>query len=177
MAVPNMFHSDKWSAIFSNIPNANPDVKIDNRLFNLYIKSVALPDLQLDTANTDFKNGSVRQMMSRANDNLQQLSIEFKLSEDMRNYYILYEYLVATRYGQILDKDKWLRNNVIDNLKISCLDNQNREIGGIIFTNAILTSIGSLSLTMGTADNVTFVTSWAYEEAKMYTKEVFGTQS
>jgi hypothetical protein len=112
--------------------------------------------------------------MSRANDNLQQLSIEFKVSEDMRNYFILYQYLMATRYGKILDKEEWLRFNVIKNIKLKCLDNQNREIGGIVFTNAIITSVGSLSLQMGIADPVTFSVTFFYEEAQLYKTEVFG---
>jgi hypothetical protein len=175
MGIPNTFQNDSWSLIFSNIPNADPSEAIDNKLFDLYVKSFALPDLQLDTANTDFKEGSIRQVMSRANDNLQQLSIEFKVSEDMRNYFILYQYLMATRYGKILDKQQWLRNNVIKNIKLVCLDNQRREIGGMIFTNAIITSVGSLSLQMGVADQVTFSVTFFYEESKLYTKEIFGT--
>lgn len=174
MPIPNLFHNDKWSLVFSNIPNADPNTKIDMQLFDLYVKSFALPDLQLDTDNTNFKEGSVRQVMSRANDNLQQLSIEFKVSEDMRNYFILYQYLMATRYGKILDKEEWLRFNVIKNIKLKCLDNQNREIGGIIFTNAIITSVGSLSLQMGIADPVTFSVTFFYEEAQLYKAEVFG---
>ena len=174
MAIPNMFHNDSWSVIFSNIPNASPETKVDMRLFDLYVKSFALPDLQLDTANTEFKEGSVRQVMSKANDNLQMMSIEFKVSEDMRNYFILYQYLMATRYGKILDKEKWLRNNVVKNIKLKCLDNQKREIGGIIFTNAIITSVGSLSLQMGSSEPVTFSVTFFYEEAQLYTKEIFG---
>lgn len=174
MAIPNMFHNDSWSVVFSNIPNTEPETKIDNRLFDLYVKSFALPDLQLDTVNTDFKNGSVRQVMSKANDNLQQLSIEFKVSEDLRNYFILYNYLMATRYGEILDNEDWLRFNTVKHIKLVCFDNQRREIGGIIFTNSIITSVGSLSLQMGSSEPVTFSTTFFYEEAKLYTKEIFG---
>lgn len=175
MGIPNLFHNDSWSVVFSNIPNVDPSKKIEMQLFDLYVKSFALPDLQLDTANTDFKQGSVRQIMTRANDNLQQFSIEFKVSEDMRNYFILHQYLMATRYGKILDGEDWLRFNVIKNVKLKCLDNQRREIGGIVFTNAIITSVGSLSLQMGSADPVTFSVTFFYEEAQLYNVEVFGS--
>lgn len=175
MGIPNLFHSQAWSAEFSNIPNAiEGSEPIDIRLYNLYIKSVALPDMQLDTANTDFQRFSVRQVMSRANDNVQALSIEFKVSEDMRNYYHIYQYIRASRYGQILDREKWLRNNTIKTLKIICRDNQNREIGGFVFTNALVISLGSLQLTQGTSDNVTFACTFTYDECNLYTAEVFG---
>lgn len=171
--IPNMFHSDKFCVEFSNIPNGTGK-PIDIRLFNLYVKSIALPDMQLDTANTDFQRFSVRQVMSRANDSVQALSIEFKVSEDLRNYYALYSYMRASRYGQYLDKSEWVRQNTIKTLKVVCKDNQDREIGGFVFTNALIISLASLQLTQGTADNVTFAATFTYDECDLYTTEVFG---
>ena len=75
MPFPNTFHQDKWKITFSNLPNSDGE-KVDMRLFDLYVKTVVVPDMSFETINTDFKHSSIRQPASRDNDNLSQITIE-----------------------------------------------------------------------------------------------------
>lgn len=163
MGVPNTFHQDCFSIVFSNMPSVG-DVKVDMRVFDLYVKSMTLPDMISETVNSDFTNSSIRHPISRKNNDIHPLTIEFKASEDLVNYFILHNYIKSLRYGVALTDDKDFRNNTIKAITLHMKDNQQRVIGNFTFTNCLLTSLGSLNLMFGSADELTFPVSFVFEE-------------
>jgi len=161
----NRFHQDKWMVNFSNVPSVEGN-KVDVQLYDLYVKSVVLPNLSLDTQNSDLMNFSVRQPTARVNDQLNFLTIEFKVDEFLENYYSLYEWMQVFKYGVKTDTQEFLRLNTIKAIEVFLLDNQKRKKGVYRFTECIITDLGALNLEMGSSEEVTFGVSLTYEEVK-----------
>ena len=162
----NRFHGDKWATTFSNLPSVDQS-KIDVTMYDSYVKNVVLPDFFIETQNSDFMNGSIKNPLSRANDNLTQLTIEFKADEVLENYYNLYEWVQMLRYQRNSPNESTFRLNTIKSIVVTMLDNEKRIRGKLKFTNAIITNLGSLSLTMGSSEEITFAASFNYEEVKL----------
>lgn len=165
-AFPNTFHNDKWVVTFSNIPTVK-DMN-DMRYYDSYIKSVTLPDYNMEEIYSDGPAGfRIRHPKGGMwkNKDLSQLQIEFKLSEDMLNYLYLFNWMKQLRYGDIDSMhNDFFRKYVIKNATLSILDNQKRTIANLSFSNLFLLSLSSMPLTMGSSDEVTFTCNFSYEE-------------
>lgn len=162
----NFFHQDNFTVDFSNFPKIFADESkfVDLELFNKYVRNIVVPDMSLDTIDIEFMNVVQHQPISRANNDLPQMTIEFKLDENLRNYYYLLTYIKQMRYGSAIDPS---RNNIINSIAINTLDNQRRQVGKVEFTKAIPMSIGSLSLQSGDSENASFAVSFQYEEFRL----------
>jgi len=167
MSYPNNFSSDSWRVNFSNIPKLDDDDKINMLLVDTYVKSVTIPDLSVEYINSDFMGSSSRHPNSKINNDLAQVAIEFVLSEDMKNYNYFYQWFQMLRHG-ISDQTK-LNDCVVKELQIQMLDNQKRITNKMIFTNCLLSSIGSLNLSMGQSELITFPVLLQYQEMKRIT--------
>jgi hypothetical protein len=167
-SVINKFHQDQFLVEFSNFPDIFSDDatrKVDLRLFNYFVKNVVIPDASLDTVNVDWMSGIRNQPLSRANDSLPQLTVEFSVDENMRNYYYCYTYIKQMRYGDTPIDDY---KNVINSIFIETLNNEGQKIGRIEFTKCIPSSVGSLTLTVADSTELSFPVSFIYEEFKLY---------
>jgi hypothetical protein len=133
-------------------------------LYDLYIKSVNFPSHNLELVESHLGGFHVNHPISKKNDNLGTLDITFKLSEDMLNYFYLYNWIKGLREGVNLDNEKWNRLNVIKEIKLMFLDNQKRSKKVYIFQNAFVTDLGSLSLTNGQDVELDFTISVTYED-------------
>ena len=167
MGFPNIFNSDAWSINISNMPSVDQG-KIDvHKLYNLYVKSISVPNIDFEVIHSDLRESSSFHPIGRANVDLPNLSLEFKCDEDLENYYNLYEWMQALKYGkEVIDSDTAKGTN-IKSIDIVFLDNENRKRGFFRFTNAYITSLGSLNLTQGSSEEVTFAMTLNYEEIKL----------
>ncbi len=167
MALPNLQHSDKWRIIFSNIPGFTPN-NLDNYknfdLYELYVKSVTFPSMSVDYVESDFVNYHINHPISKINNDLQEIVITFKLSEDMLNYHYLYDWISKLRNQKNVDNLKYFRLNFIKDIKIQFLDNEKRAKINYIFTNCFITNLSQLSLNYGTSDELTFDISLKIED-------------
>lgn len=167
MAFPNIFNSDSWQINISNMPSVDQG-KIDvHKLYDLYIKSISVPNIDLEVIHSDLMESSTFHPIGRANVDLPNLSIEFKCDEDLENYYNLYEWMQALKYGREVFSSDTAKGTNIKSIDIVFLDNENRRRGFFRFTNAYITSLGSLNLTQGSSDEVTFPVTFNYEEIKL----------
>lgn len=170
---PNTFHSDSWNVTFSNIPSIS-DMR-NMRYYDSYVKSVILPDYNIQEFYSPGNNGfGVRHPVApKVNDNLSQLQVEFKLSEDMYNYIQLLYWMQQIKYGKIDNShDDYFRKYTIKEICINMLDNQKRKVVDILFTQCFLITLSSLSLEMGNSEEVNFVCNFSYEELKYTTYNV-----
>lgn len=161
---PNTFHSGGWKLTLSNLPAI---LKVsDMKYFDNYCKSVVLPDYNILEYQSGYPNGETeRHPMSRKNEELTQLQIDFKISENFENYFAFLNWMLSIRYGQIdTSKDDRLWQNVIDRIDVTILDNQKRDVGHIYYTEARLTYLSSIALDFGVEDEVTFTTNFSYRE-------------
>lgn len=159
----NTLHNDKWKVTFSNIPGAlvtNPEY------YDNFIKSFVFPDNSIDITRTEFMGYGVNHPMGAApNRNLSPIQIEFRTSEDMKNYLNLFFWLQQLRYGQLdTDYDGLFRKYSVNRLVVEMLDNHKRTIAKVNLSNVLLTGVSSLPLVYGESEEVTFTTNWVYQE-------------
>ena len=162
---PNVLHGDKWRITFSNIPTLD-DVG-NMRYFDNYVKSCTIPPYSIGEILSQLPEGwQVRHPLGgmRKNQELGQLSISFKLSEDMYNYYVFFRWIQDLRYGKVPQGyDDLFRKYTVKRLTISMLDNQKREVASLTYSNVFLMELGSLELTYGTTDELSFTCGFSYE--------------
>jgi hypothetical protein len=167
MGFPNSFSSDKFNVRFSNIPTIN-DTKVDMRLFDLYVKSIIVSDINEELVNSDILNFQIRHPITRANESLNQLIVEFVLDEDFTNYFTFFNFMQQERYlyteNTPSEPNDVFRLNNISTISLELLDNQGRARKYLDFTEAYLTSLNSLNLIMGLSEQVTFNASFQYEQ-------------
>jgi len=175
---PNLFHSDHWQISFSNLPSLG-SLK-DMRVYDNFVKSVTFPDYNMGEIFSDIKGFRIRHPLGgmKANEDLSQLQIEFKLSEDMINYINLFEWIQGLKYGKVTGfatEEDFFRKYTIKSINLNLLDNQKRTIAVWRFTEAFLTSLSSLSLGQGVSEEVTFTCNFSYEEIFYETKATTGS--
>ena len=156
----NTFHADKWKVNFSNIPSITNFKQLG--LYDNFVRSLSIPEYTLEMTTSHFKDEIRRYPTPKKNDNLNMLSIDFKVDENVENYHNLLTYMQAIRYGKV--NTETLVRNTINTIEISMLDNQKRTKSKISFTEAFLVSLSALSLVMGSADEHTFTAQFVYEE-------------
>lgn len=157
----NTFHGSKWKVTFSNIPTITNFR--DLACYELFVKDFTLPNLSIDLMSVNFKGSQTHHSISRDNADLPELSINFKVNEDLTNFYNLHTYMLQMRFGQGITTE-FLHENVVKTINLTLLDNQKRNVKIFKFSNAYLTDLSSLTLGMGTDDELTFSTTWKYEE-------------
>lgn len=167
---PNLWHSDRWQVTFSNIPDL-PDTSL-MKYFDLTVRSVVIPDYNITEVFSDFRGFRIRHpVVEKINADLSQIQVEFKLSEDMKNYLYLFEWMRSMRTGDAVPEDL-IRKYTVKNISILILDNQKRNIATLMFTECFLLTLSSLSLEMGGSDEVSFTANFSYEEIKYLTKGI-----
>jgi surface protein len=134
-------------------------------VYDNYVKSVTLPDYNLDLTDSTFRGQRILQPVSQKNMNLSPLTVTFRTDENQINYHNLWTWLISIKYGQI--SGDILRNENIKRIDCSLLDNQKRPIRNFYFTNCFLTSLSSLVLQSGTSEEVDFTANFSYEEIKL----------
>lgn len=160
----NTFHQDNFLVNFSNFPEVHMDGKIqkvDLRVFDYFVKNVVIPDMTLGTIDVEWMNGIRIQPISRINDSPTDLTIEFKAEENLTNYLMFYAYIKQMRHG--ISPSIPFYKNVIKTIYVDMMDNESRKIGRLEFKNAIPTSLGSLTLTVGDSSELSFPVSFLYE--------------
>lgn len=164
MGSPNVFNNSKWRVVLSNIPTVTNYKNL--QVYNDYVRSCTMPDYNCPEDTINYMHTTVRLPIPRKNEELAQLQIEFKASEDAENYTNLVEYMQELKYGQNVPTT-YLKDNVVKNISIVILDNQRRDKKIIYFTDCFLASISSLGLIYGDDTEVSFVTTWSYSEMKI----------
>lgn len=162
----NVFHQDNFTCHFSNFPELFEDAgqKIDLGLYDMFVKNVVIPDMNIEVVPIEYQNTVQWQPISKANSDLPQIIIEFKADENLRNYYYLFSYIKKMRYGS---NPNSLRSNTIKAIGINTLDNQYKKMGRLEFTEALPVSVGSLTLMSGDSEELSFAVSFQYEEFKL----------
>jgi hypothetical protein len=166
----NAFSSDKFKLSLSNVPTLKTDITNIAFLYENFCRSITLPDFNLELTTSDFKGSIIHHSVSRNNDDLSDLLIEFKLDEKGLNYGNLVEYIQRLRYGDLNNvstrqyRDQLARNYTIKAIDVSLLDNQNRPQFVISFKECFIRSISSISLQHGVSEDVSFTINVAYEQ-------------
>ena len=170
---PNVLHGDKWRITFSNIPTLE-DMS-DMRYFDNYVKTTSIPSYSVGEIVSQLPMGmQIRHPLGgmKRNQELSDLAMTFKLSEDMFNYMVFFEWMQQLRYGQIDPRhDDYFRKYSIKRIVISMLDNQKRVVSDVTFTNVLIGDLSALDLVFGTTEELSFTCTFRYEEIFYKTKD------
>ena len=179
MSTINIQHSDKWSVTISNIPGFVPtDDNFTNMgIYDNFIKSLTFPEHSLDLIKSDFRNFHINHPISKANENLGTLDITFKLSEGMKNWYYIYNWIKNLREGNNINQEEYFRLNFIKEININFLDNQKRPKYIYSVQNAFIKNLSSLSLTNGVDEELSFTITVEYEDFGIAPGECYGDPS
>lgn len=170
--LPNTFKGDKFSVVFSNLPS-DKDFK-DFRYFHNYIKTVTIPEYSMDTISSYFQGTMSRHPIApKINKDLSQILISFRLSEDMKNYFLILDWMRQIRYGSLEnEKIELISKYVINSIDLNLLDNHKRQIASISFLNCFCNSVSSLNLEFGVSDEILFTANFSYSEMCYKTKSI-----
>lgn len=157
----NTLHQSNWRIGFSNLPTINQS---DMYIYDNFVKSVTLPNYDLQEEKSYFQNGAIRHPVTKANVDLPQLQITFRTTEDFQNYYKLMLWSMQIKYGQPNILIDAIRNYTIKAINLYLLDNEKRDRCIVTFTNCFLSSISSIGLEHGSEAEALFTASFTYEE-------------
>jgi hypothetical protein len=159
----NTFHSDKWRLSFVGIPtviNVN-----DLSLFDNFAKTVTVPDFTIDMDRTfELLGYQIQEPVAhKVNKDLPNLTVEFKLVENLQNYYLLWQWIRNIKYGINVPKNTHLKDyNCSINLEM--LNNMKKTIMTFKYTKCFCLSLSSLALTSGTGEEMTFSAEFSHEQ-------------
>jgi len=162
---PNVSTNQRWVLTLSNIPTIhnNDDLKY----FDSYIRSVDVPEYSITNIayegmfgyQTNHPGGGVKE-----NTNLGSLTVEYKISEDYFNWLMMIRWIKDLRNGDV-DRSVYemFRKYVCRAGLLQLLDNHNRPVALLTFTNMFPLAVSGLSLMYGTADELSFKVTFQYE--------------
>lgn len=158
----NEFHADLWQVTFSNVPTISTPDELD--ILERFVKGCNLPEYGVDLDQSTFNGYEINHPIApKFNNDLSLLQIEFKLSENLKNYLYLFEWIQNIRYGLATSP---VRKYWCDEIMVRLLDNQKRTTGRFTFTHAFCVALSALPLTVGTSEEITFVANFDYENLK-----------
>lgn len=164
----NKFNKNKFLVRFSDFPNLT-DISFDTHIFNNYIKTFNIPDISMTMLSSTYLHKRQLHPNTKGSRDLQTITIEFIIDEEMKNWFVMYAWLVETRHGltsgkKSLIQEELVRLNCVDAIEIISLDNNNNVKSKLKFKHCILSNIGSLQLQYGVSEEATFVCTFEYEE-------------
>lgn len=172
----NLFSQDKFRIALSNLPGMNESQKDLQFLFENYVRSITIPEYTIEYVQSFFKNNVLNNPVSKKNDDLKTFEIEFKLDENFKNYFYLFDYMQSVKYGvpdmpkpsqvrNTRDKSKYLlREYDIDTISILILDNEYRTKKILKFEGCLIESLSNIQLQFGVSEPVPFSVSFRYRE-------------
>lgn len=165
MSTINKFNSDKWKVIFSNFPTPSTrTTKLDLSLFNNNVKTISLPDFNLEYTQLPFGGYSENHSVNKLNNNLNALTIEFLVDEDLENYFAFYDWYDEIRNGRATKNNSYIHRSVIGEILVQFLDNQNRKGTLLRFSECVISNVSSLNLIYGSSDYVPFTVTFLYNK-------------
>ena len=178
----NDFTNNKFIIRFSNIVNMT-NMELDVHILNNYVKNVSVPDFSIPMLETFYQHERQIHPNPIGARDLQTMNIEFFLDERMQNYYLFYAWIFWMRFGETCGKvnlknEELLRMDCIDAIELVSLNNNNQIVSKMKFKHAIPNNLAQLSMQYGSADLVTYVVTFTYEQIELLlenTEDTTGT--
>jgi hypothetical protein len=159
----NTFRADKCTLQITNIPTVK-DIN-DMFLFEGMLSGISIPAFGLTMDQSDMQGYRLPQQVGHEiNRNLGDLGITFKLSYGMKNYIYLWQWIKNVRDGENIDtKSGFLKDYLIEEIRVGILDNVKRTIGTFIFDKCKISGLSGIELRFGTAEEIPFTATFAYD--------------
>ncbi len=174
----NVNFKNNFKIGFSNIPTVDKfgDLRF---LYEQMVHSLPIPGYNLELIASQFKNEISWSPISKSNDELSDLLIEFKVDAKFLNYYNLFKFLKTTRDGapeapdsRITPRHRHIREQYIHNYDIESIDVQilNNLMGTVAtlkFKNVFITSLSTVGLSFAESGENTFTVNFKYRDVDM----------
>lgn len=174
----NAHVNNNFKVQFSNIPTvANfGDMRF---LYDQKVLSVSIPDFNLELTTSHYLNEVHYSPISKKNDDLSDLLIEFKVDENFLNYYNLFAYMRRVRRGETsapnpaitpaatVKAEGYIKNYDIESVNLIILNNVELVKATIKFKNAFLTSLSTVSLSKTDPTETTFTATLKYKNIEI----------
>lgn len=174
----NAHVNNNFKVQFSNIPTVGNfgDLRF---LYDQKVLSVSIPDFNLELTTSHYLNEVHYSPISKKNDDLSDLLIEFKIDESFLNYYNLFAYMRQVRRGEIdapdprltpnamVKAESYIKNYDIESVNLIILNNVELTKATIKFKNAFLTSLSTVSLSKSDPTETTFTASLKYKNIEI----------
>lgn len=161
MSKLNNLNTDKFRAIFSNIPVPSTRLdKLEMGVFDNFVRTVTLPDITIETVQSEFKQITIKNPISKFNNDLSPISIDLVCDEDMENYRTLFEWMQELRLGNALQNESTLRESTIKSLRIILKDNQDRSGPTFVLNDLLLVNLSALNLVFGSSEQTIFTATF-----------------
>ena len=167
----NDFNKNKFVVRFSNLVNFT-GIDLDTHILDNYVRSASIPDLSIPMLTSMYMHERQLHPNPIGARDLQSITIEFKLDEEMKNFYYFYCWIDAMRHGETCGKkslkgEELLRMDCIDAIEIVSLNNDNKIQSKMKFKHAILTNLQNVNLEYGTSEICTFTCTFDYETVEL----------
>lgn len=167
----NDFNKNKYVLRFSNLVNFT-GYELDTHILDNYVRSVTVPDLSIPMLTSMYMHERQLHPNPIGARELQTMTVEFKLDEEFKNYFLFYSWIQAMRYGEPCGKtslkgEELLRMDCIDAIELVSLNNDNKIQSKMKFKHAIISNLANLNLEYGTADICTFTCTFEYETLEL----------
>lgn len=167
----NDFNKNKFVVRFSNLVNFT-GIDLDPHILDNYVRSVSIPDLSIPMLTSMYMHERQLHPNPIGARELQSITVEFKLDEELKNFYYFYCWIDAMRHGETCGKkslkgEELLRMDCIDAIEIVSLNNDNKIQSKMKFKHAILTNLQNVTLEYGTSDICTFACTFDYETIEL----------
>lgn len=174
----NVHFKNNFKVNFSNIPTVGAfgDLRF---LYEQMVHSVTLPDYNQDLIESAFKNRISYNPISKDNDGLSDLLIEFKIDEKFLNYYNLFQFMRKTRQGNPTPPDarvtprsqfareQYIHNYDIEAINLQILNGQQIHVATLSFKGVFVVSLSSVLLTFAEGGENTFTVNFKYRDPDM----------
>jgi len=162
----NTFHGTNFKVHISNIPTVQYEHELD--LFHNFVRSISLPGFSIDMIMSDWKGEQYLNPGSHKNDGLGDVSITFKLTENLMNYFYMAQYVMDMRY-EYSDNDSdapqnRMKMNFVKAIDIDILDNSKRTVANIKFSRCFPTEISNLELDYTNGQELDFTVTFKVTE-------------
>ena len=164
----NTFHDSNFKVIISNIPTLEFENQLD--LFHNYIRSIALPGFSIDMILSDWRGEQYLNPGSHKNSDLGEVTITFKVTENLLNYFYMSQYIMDMRYEHTdtTDDDR-MKMNFVKSIDVDILNNQKRKIANIKYSRCFPTNISDLNLDYTNGEEVDFTVTFKFTEVNFTT--------
>jgi hypothetical protein len=163
----NDYHNSNFLVTMSNMPGIQAEH--DMAVFHNFIREVTLPGFSLNTLTTNFKGEQhLHNVGTQKNTNLDDITITFKLSEGLYNYFLIANYITSVRYEKNYTAEaggpEQMKKNNIKNIFIDLLNNEKKPVGRLTYTNCVPVTLSNLNLSYTDTNIVTFTSTFRFEE-------------
>jgi hypothetical protein len=162
----NTFHDSNFKVAISNVPTLEHINELS--LYHNFIRSVSLPGFSIDMLTSDWRGEQSLHPGNHKNDDLGDITITFKLTEDLMNYFYMAQYIMDMRYENADNTDDdpkdRMKMNFIKAIDIMILDNSKRRVANIKFSRCFPTNISTLDLDYTNGNEVDFTVTFKFTE-------------